>query len=390
MSIKRKYLSSHPWINFEVNLLKFPYTLWIALGEAQARCEDIAGTPLEPEVQKLLLQVYLAKGAHATTAIEGNTLSEEQVKKRIEGQLTLPASQEYLGKEIDNIIIGYNEIKDTLLKGGETLCTTEEIKKFNKIVLQGLNLAEEVVPGHIREHSVGVARYLAAPAEDCEYLLNKLCPWLDQVEFAPPDNLIAFGLIKAIIAHLYIAWIHPFADGNGRTARLLELKILLSHSVPAVAAHLLSNHYNLTRNEYYKNLDYASRSGGDIIPFIQYAIQGFLDGLKEQLKYIRDQQMKITWRNYIYDVFKNKSGNTNERRRKLVLDLSEFKKAVPLKEIRHISTRIAEHYANKTDRTILRDLNALMEIDLVQYKDNGFLAKTQVIEAFLPDRRNPS
>ncbi len=79
------------------------------------------------------------------------------------------------------------------------------------------------------------------------------------------------------MAHLYIAWIHPFGDGNGRTARFLEVKILLRAGIPTVAAHLLSNHYNATRSAYYRQLQRASASGGYVAPFIQYALQGFID-----------------------------------------------------------------------------------------------------------------
>jgi hypothetical protein len=54
-------------------------------------------------------------------------------------------------------------------------------------------------------------------------------------------------LIAAVVAHVYFEWIHPFGDGNGRTGRLIELKLLLEAGVPQPAAHLLSNHYNATR-----------------------------------------------------------------------------------------------------------------------------------------------
>jgi hypothetical protein len=56
--------------------------------------------------------MYLAKGAHATTAIEGNTLTEEQVRARMEKQLSLPPSQEYMGKEVDNIIHACSSIRE--------------------------------------------------------------------------------------------------------------------------------------------------------------------------------------------------------------------------------------------------------------------------------------
>ena len=62
-------------------------------------------------------------------------------------------------------------------------------------------------------------------------------------------------VIQAIVAHVYIAMIHPFGDGNGRTARLIEFYILLRAGLPDMASHILSNHYNDTRQEYYRRLD---------------------------------------------------------------------------------------------------------------------------------------
>ena len=53
-----------------------------------------------------------AKGALATTAIEGNTLTEDEVVKHLEGRLRLPQSRQYLVKEIDNIVGACNSILD--------------------------------------------------------------------------------------------------------------------------------------------------------------------------------------------------------------------------------------------------------------------------------------
>ncbi len=65
----------------------------------------------------------------------------------------------------------------------------------------------------------------------------------------------AVTVAKAVLAHLYIAWIHPFADGNGRTARLVEFQILAqSGLIPLPAANLLRDHYNKTRDRYYAEL----------------------------------------------------------------------------------------------------------------------------------------
>ena len=107
------------------------------------------------------------------------------------------------------------------------------------------------------------------PAGDCEFLVERLCEWLNGDDFARCDDrretfLRAF--LRAVLAHVYIAWIHPFGDGNGRTARLVEFAILTAAGVPAISAHLLSNHYNATRDAYYRQLNQASRSAASSPP----------------------------------------------------------------------------------------------------------------------------
>jgi Fic family protein len=384
----RTYERTHPWITFLLDLRRVDYKLWLDLGEAQSQCEHISGVPLQPLFEGRLLSLYLAKGVQATTAIEGNTLSEQEVLDRIEGRSSLPPSREYLGREVDNIIKGCNEIKDHLMRGGSDDLNAEEIKTFNKIVLEELTLGKEIVPGEIRKHSVGVAGYRGAPAEDCEYLLERMCEWLNGNIFKPKDNRIVFGILRAMMAHLYIAWIHPFGDGNGRTARLLEVKILLASGVPAPAAHLLSNHYNQTRNEYYRQLGIASESKGDVIPFIQYALQGLIEGLRSQLDMIQMQQLSVAWRDFVYEHFRNKSGSVIDRRRRLVLDLSTFPDPVPLNKLHQVSPRVAESYAGKTLRTIRRDVAALMDIKLIKRKTEGYIANKEIMRAFLPERRD--
>ena len=76
----RTYEETHPWITFRLDLNKINYRGWMLLGEAQSKCEHLSGVPLVPGAAERLNELYLAKGVLATTAIEGNTLTEEQVK----------------------------------------------------------------------------------------------------------------------------------------------------------------------------------------------------------------------------------------------------------------------------------------------------------------------
>ena len=370
----RTYEKTHHWITFQIDFRQLNHEHWLLLGEAYSKCTHIAGAPLLPSVSEELHQVYLAKGVHATTAIEGNSLSEEEVRRQIEGNLDLPPSKEYLRQEINNILKGVNDIGDMILEGGSAELSLDLINAYNKAVLLDLDLPEYAVPGEIGKVPVGAGRYKGAPWEECEYLMDRLCEWLNGPEWPTgQDKLVIYGILKAILAHVYIAWIHPYGDGNGRAARLVEFHILLSVGVPAPAAHLLSNHYNETRNEYYRWLDHASKEN-DVFPFIQYALQGFVDGLKEHIDTIQGFQLIAHWRNHIYNSFQDKEKPTDVRRRHLILDLSFAGKEGPFKTVadfRHITPRMAEAYAGKTAKTIKRDLAELFRMDLLQRAESG-------------------
>ena len=383
----RTYLRTHPWLTFQVDLRLLDYLIWIELGKAQSKCEHISGVPLRPAVAKQLHMVYLAKGVLATTAIEGNTLTESQVLQHLEGKLELPPSKEYLSKEIDNIIEVCDKIATDILVRDRVELSVKKIEAYNKQVLNKLTLGESILPGQIRTFSVGVGGYRAAPAEDCMYLLERLCLWLNEFEI-PEDNRIVFGIIKAVIAHIYFVWIHPFGDGNGRTARLIEFQILLEAGIPTSAAHLLSNFYNQTRTEYYRQLDKTSKTKGDISHFIKYAINGYGYELRDQLNIIRMQQWDIVWRNYVHEMFKEQTSEAAIRQRHLALDLSlQTDESIRISKIPEISIRMATAYAKKTRKTMVRDVNKLINMGLMERTKDGIRAKREIILAFLPAKK---
>lgn len=383
----RRYLRTHPWITFRADLRAAPVSLWVLLGEARSKCEHVAGVPLQPLIAQELSQMYLVKGVHATTAIEGNTLSEEDILKYLEGKLELPPSKEYQKKEVDNLIQAFNEIVQEIWeRGPENRITPELVCRFNGAILRDLELEPGIVPGKVRKHDVGVLRYPGAPHEDCEYLLDRLCRWLNEELLDFDDHLgLSAAILKAIIAHLYIAWIHPFGDGNGRTARLLEFYILVNAGIAVPSAHLLSDHYNQTRPEYYRHLDYASKSKGDILPFVHYAVSGFVEELKGQLRTIRGQQWALSWKDFVSEYFdRDVNSPTNVRRKYLVLDLSWHESPVPKNKLALISPRVAQCYAKKTEKTLSRDLNALLEAGFLERVKGGYKARPELILAFLP------
>lgn len=386
--MRRQYEETHPWINFSLDLNRLSPGMWLRLGEAASKMDHLAGVPLTPEIGQALHKLYLSRGVQGTTAIEGNTLSEEQVKQAVQGELELPPSQDYLRQEVANIIEACSEILERVASPGPMEPITPEwICEVNRMVLKNLEVDDDVIPGETRTHSVGVQRYRAAPAEDCDYLLHRLCQWLnDPVWTAKPELRKSMAIIRAIMAHLYIAWIHPFGDGNGRTARLMEFHLLIEGGAPSPAVHLLSNHFNLTRDAYYRELDRTSRSGSPypVESFVDYALQGFVDGLREQLKLVREHQTRITWINYLHQKLPNHTA-AEDRRRDVLLDLPPGV-WTRRSEIENLSVKLARAYAGKTKKTLTRDLNELEKLGLLQCRAGSVRPRIEVLKSFLPIR----
>ena len=354
------------------------------MGEARSKVQHIMNVPLSPETSNELHQVYFAKGINATTAIEGNTLSEEEVQRRISKSLELPPSKEYLGTEVDNMIDAYNGIIGACHSGHPIPLTPDTLKAFNKQILDGLEHEPDVIPGEYRIHSVAVGPYVGAPAEDCEFLVHRLCDWLN-TEFTPAgeDEYVPFAFIKAVVAHVYIEWIHPFGDGNGRLGRLIEFMLLTNAGVPIPAAHVLTSHYNETRSAYYLRLNAASRER-DLGGFLSYAAQGFVDGLLTQIKRIHSQQERLMWRSWVDEHYQGKAQESASRQRALALALGDRDRWVAKSEAMGLTPWLATAYADKTTKTLTRDLNQLQKLRYVQVNGDRVRARIDTVRGMRP------
>jgi Fic family protein len=220
------------------------------LGECVAYIRVLREIPLLPEEHKRLLEVSLRRGALATTAIEGNTLTEADLVRIFDQDESPTESMNYQKVEVENIIDAMNIIKDDLLRGSESIIEPELIRELHRLITRNLGEKVDCIPGKFREDNRHVGGIYRAPDySDVDLLMDRLCRWL-RSEFLYPAYVDEYGpIIQAVVAHIYLEWIHPFGDGNGRTGRLLEFYIQVRGGIPVVAATLLSNHYNQTRSE---------------------------------------------------------------------------------------------------------------------------------------------
>ena len=408
----REYASTHPWIDFDARFVNdLSPESWMLLGKADALCAELAGTPLKPAVAHRLSELTLIRGAQATVAIEGNTLTQEQVAGIRAGTYSAPPSRAYQEREVQNILRAFERLDAVVTEGDGSRLSADLICELNHWVLDGVDPDADTSPGSIRTHSVVVGSYVGAPARDCLYLLEQLADWLDGETFRPPlhpgtasssahpgtaradiesggpaDDPIAFArcIASALLAHLYIAWIHPFADGNGRTARLLEYLILArSGMVPLPAANLMANHFNLTRDRYYRRLDAASRER-DTAGFLAYGIEGLVDGLVEHTDAVREQHLALAWESYVNEVMSQfPTSPASERQQALLMALPPGG-TVAKANLAGLTPWLAQVYARAGPRTLARDLNRLEGAGLIDVSKEGISARIDLMSAFLP------
>ena len=107
--------------------------------------------------------------------------------------------------------------------------------------------------------------------DDIKNLMKEFIDWINS-----PDVLQEDPVIRAACAHYYFALIHPFGDGNGRTARAIEA-ILLRSSGFRFVYNMLSNFYYKNIDDYFWSFSLAGRNKeGDITPFLEFFRKGLL------------------------------------------------------------------------------------------------------------------
>lgn len=358
------------------------------LGECRGLITALADSPILPEDQTRLLEVSLVRGAQATTAIEGNTLTVEQIEELRRGA-KLPPSKEYLQREVENVISALNYVLEKLVVRSDVeLITPALIRQLHEMIGRDIGEAFGAKPGAFRRNNVVVGSYRPPSFEEVPALIERLCRWLaEEFRFGSGQSL-RDAIIQAIVTHVYIAWIHPFSDGNGRTARLLEFYVLMRAGVPNIASHILSNHYNATRTMYYRQLEVATPTG-DVSRFLVYAVEGLRDGLRETLTLVQGSLLRMSWRDHIFrtfEVLKRKSGRLNTagaRRRELILMFAAGE-AIRPSEPSTIPRDVAALYHRLSAKTLARDLRALTGMKLLIEAESGYRQNLELLRGHLP------
>jgi len=202
------------------------------------------------------------RNVHASTAIEGNPLTLEQVRALEEGR-TLSRSGERPKREVINYFAGLRYV--------EKNAALETIRHDDVLELHRI-LAGEVMDqgeaGRYRTISVRVGDYLPPPADAVSGLMFELLEWWNTAA-----TKLSPVLSSAILHHRFES-IHPFADGNGRTGRALSLWELYRRGFDTHHIFSVDEFYWEDRPRYYAELDAVRHAGDDLSGWLEYCAAG--------------------------------------------------------------------------------------------------------------------
>ena len=202
------------------------------------------------------------KTIHSSLAIEGNTLSEGEVKAVLEGETVIAPLKEI--QEVRNAIKTYElypkldpfSLQDLLLAHGTMMAgLVDEAGMFRK---GGVGVFDGDKPVHI-----------APQADRVRDLMNDLFVWLENAD----DHL----LIRSCVFHYEFEFIHPFADGNGRIGRLWQ-SLILGRLNP-IFEHLPVENMVYSNQQAYYNAINKSSYLADSGPFIDFMLEEILSAL---------------------------------------------------------------------------------------------------------------
>jgi Fic family protein len=205
------------------------------------------------------------RAIHDTLAIEGSTLSMDQVTAILDGRRVAGPALEI--REAKNAVRVYRMVEtfDPL--------SVESLLEAHAVMMEGLHPEA----GRWRSGSVGIVRgaevaHVAPKAARVKPLIEELLTFLR-------DDGVTHPLIKACVAHYEIEFIHPFADGNGRVGRLWQHLVLLRYH-PAFRYVPVESVIRDRQQEYYRVLGESDRAG-DSTRFVEFSLGAIVEALDE-------------------------------------------------------------------------------------------------------------
>jgi Fic family protein len=336
---------------------------------------SIMRIPLPPGKQREFNQINMIRQIKGTTGIEGNNLSEDQIRRVIESGQANKESE----IEAENAHKTQLFIRNVVRKlGDDSIYITEDlIRKLHELNTSGLK-SNRMNPGKYRTENVTAGDYTAPDYTEVPMLMSKFLEVINSNEMIKKIT----PLIRAVVAHFYLITIHPFSDGNGRTSRALEAYILYSHGYNVRGFYSLANYHYRHRDEYIEQLNKARFiDNGNLTPFVKYCLRAFLHELEGVQQSILDYVKLITFKDYVVEAVK--FGEINNRQFNIMQFLLDggVLYSEDYRNKRH--SYVNQLYNNVTTKTAQRDLKKLIDLKLVIEYEKRIIPNVHLMDQFV-------
>lgn len=243
--------------------------LWV---RATVLSETIVDLPILPKLASQIQPDIMYSSISGTAAIEGNPITGDDVKKIAMGEDVGIYTQKDR-QEIKNLINAYNLLSNIEPAPKPFKLTEELICELHRIITTDVP-DKNNVPGkyrnglvHVGDNDHGGVYTPPKILEDIQNLMREFVDWINS------DKVLHISpFIRASLAHYYFCIIHPFWDGNGRTARLIEAIMLQSSNIKYVPREL-SNYYYRNVDEYYNSFSKGIKLEKDATPFLKFCLE---------------------------------------------------------------------------------------------------------------------
>ncbi|MFZ3060088.1 MAG: Fic family protein [Candidatus Methanoperedens sp.] len=266
----------------------FKYTHKIVnnLVEIASAREAVLNSYLVPKWEISLRRDALIRAAHASTAIEGNPLTLEEVSQLAQGRKVMATRKAELE------VLNYLRVLENIEKYPEQDKITEKIiLTLHKDVTKDVLEAPEY-EGRYRELQVYVGNRITGKVifmpplpNEVPELMREFIEWINSNDSYNLDPVIVAGL-----SHYEFVRIHPFIDGNGRTARALATLILNQREFDIKKFFALDDYYDSDRTAYYKALNSVDPKTLDLTQWLEY----FTDGVLLSISKIKEKVLQLS------------------------------------------------------------------------------------------------
>jgi len=304
--------------------------------------EDVKSFPLNPKVLAGLRKTSKINTIHYSTRIEGNSLTIKEVKQVLNGK-SFPAR-----KRDEQEVKGYFRALDMVKKLiKKTAITEQDIKILHGLVI-GDNKSTDYRQGQnsIIDSSTGYIVYMPPEAKDVAPLMTSFVNWINENK-----NVIPAPILAAIVHYQFVT-IHPYYDGNGRTARILTTLLLHQCGYGLKGIYNLEEYYADNLQDYYKGLTvgkshnyYEGRVQADITDWIDFFVSGMLKSFESVKKHFIKQKNEKDKSEFIKNL---------DSRQKQVLPLFEESNFITTKDLENLfnfSSRTSRQLAQKWVKT---------------------------------------